>query len=439
MQADREVLVFRKIVRNVYCIYSGTGGGHIQMKKINIMFLYSAKGFGGMVRNLSLLVNNLDKERFDVTVVSLANQGDADSDVNIDVGGGITFVRIDEKKRLDIDSLRRIDGLIRDKNIDILSCHGYKADVYGVVLRLKRLLRRDSRKTHPPRNDSAGVLRDMQRDSPLRGQSLGRNLPRMVAMVHGWTMSGMKVELYHILDKLVLRAFDKVILVADGLRTGLKGWMVPERKIEVVYNAIPPINVGEFESRDDIRQSLGMGKDDIVVGFVGRLSREKDLGTTLLAIKELVTRGNNIKLIVVGDGPEKERLVDIINRNGLNKNMVFAGFQKEAGRYFRAFDIYLSTSVKEGLPNSVLEAQARGVPCVVTDIRGNNDIVKDSVNGILVKSGNYKDIAEKLSLLISDGALRQKFSGTGKEMIKNNFSMANRMEKLERIYIDLVG
>lgn len=374
------------------------------MKKINIMFLYSAKGFGGIVRNLSLLVNNLDKERFVVTVVSLANEGDDDSDIKMETGSGVTFVRIDEKRRFDPDSVRKIDALVREKGIDVLSCHGYKADIYGMTIRT----------------------------------FLG-NRVRMVAMVHGWTMSGLKVEIYHILDKLVLRSFDKIILVSDGLRSGLAGWMIPAGKIEVVFNAIPQVEVKEGEERDIVRKALGVPNAVTLAGFVGRMSREKDLGTTVKALKELVSRGNNIKLMVVGEGPEKERLALLADDLGLQDRVIFTGFQKDAGRYFRAFDIYLSTSVKEGLPNSVLEAQANGVPCVVTDIRGNNDIIKDGANGLLAKPGDCKDVADKIEKLIGDKVICQKFVQAGKTMIKVNFSMERRIEKLQGIYEALVA
>lgn len=369
------------------------------MKKISIMYLYSAKGFGGIVRNLSLLVNNLDKERFSAVVVLLANKGDRDADILLDKDIPAMFQRIDENHRLDFASIEKIRSLIDKYSIDILSCHGYKADLYGSILR--KFYKCDV---------------------------------RLITMAHGWVTSGFKFQVYYFLDKLAMGYFDKIILVAKGLRRQLWGFMIPEKKIAVINNAIDLDNFTQGQNREVIRQEFNLTGEDKVIGFTGRLSKEKDIETTLYATKEALKSGKNIKFLLAGDGPQKERLKKISKDLGINNRVIFAGYQKDVSKIYRILDLYVSASLREGLPNCLLEAQASGVPCIATDIPGNNDIIKDGINGFLFKPKDYKTLSRKIIDLSEDKDLGNKFVIEGRNMIRSKFSIQNRIKSLESLY-----
>lgn len=351
------------------------------------------------MQNLSLLVNHLDRQVFHVTVLSLANKGDKDSDIKLDKDSGIKFRRIDEKRKLDFTSINEIRALIKNCNIDILSCHGYKADVYGFILR--KFYR-------------CGV--------------------KLVTMSHGWVTPGFKFQAYYFLDKLVMGHFDRIILVAEGLRRQLRGFMIPRKKIVIINNAVDPDDFIEHQNRDVIRQGINLTGQDKVIGFVGRLSQEKNIETILYAVKETLKSGKNIKFLIIGEGPQKERLKRLSEGLGVSNHVIFTGYQKDACRLHGILDLHVSASLKEGLPNSLLEAQAAGTPCIVTDIPGNNDIIRDGVNGFLFRPRDYIALSKKIITLLEDKALAQKFTAEGRKNIKEKFSIQERIKKLESLY-----
>lgn len=369
------------------------------MKKINIMYLYSSKGFGGMVQNISLIINYLNQDIFNIIVVALTNKDDKNAEIQLREDRNVIFHRIDENRKLDFVAIHKIRDLLNRYKIDILSCHGYKADFYGFILR-----------------------------------RFYRCTVKLIIMAHGWVTPGFKFQLYYFLDKLVMRYFDKIILVAEGLRTDLRGFIIPKHKIIVIHNAIDPENFLKYENTQILRKQFNLDPDDKVVGFAGRLSKEKDIKTTLFAIKKVLSIQKNIKFLIVGDGPQKERLRRISKKLNLGNQVIFAGYQKDIKKIYSILDLYVSSSLKEGLPNSILEAQCFGVPCIATDIPGNNDVIKDSVNGFLVRPRDYKAISEKIIMLLNGKTIADKFIFEGRKNIRENFSLTERIEKLENLY-----
>jgi len=374
------------------------------MKKINLMYLYSAKGFGGIVRNLSLIVNNLNKDIFDITVVSLANKGDKNSVINIAQNCNAKFLTIVDAKKLHLTTLAKIKECIMSYKIDILSCHGYKADIYGFCL---------------------------ARFFKYHG--------KLVTMKHGWVTPGIKFQAYHTLDKFLTKWFDITILVSEGQRKEIASFDISPHKTIVINNAIDSTDCTERIDRDSIRQRFNINKKDYVVGMVGRLSGEKDIKTALYAIAKLLRMNNNAKLIIVGEGPSNKNLMKTAKSLGIENNVTFLGYQRNVSEIYSIMDLYISCSLKEGLPNSVLEAQQQGVPCIVTDISGNNDIVKDGINGFLIKPKTPEILFKKILILMEDQKLAKSFVIEGQKTIKNKFSLEKRIKKLENLYYQLAG
>lgn len=363
------------------------------------MFLYSSKGFGGMVQNISLIVNNMNKETFNIILVSLTNYSDEESAVKLNKEVGVNFHRINEKDRLDFSSLRKISILIKQHNIDILSCHGYKADFYGYILR-----------------------------------TLFKCHVKLLTIAHGWVTPGLKLQIYYFLDKLVLRFFDKIILVSESQRRELSGFIVPAKKIVIINNAINSESYKKVLEDYDFRKKFDLKSDDKIIGFVGRLSREKDVGTTLYAIKEVINYQKNIKFLVVGEGPERQSLEKIAKYLGISKNIVFAGYQKDVKKIYNILDLYVSAALKEGFPNSILEAQGMGVPCIATDISGNNEIIENGLNGFLFRPKDYKTLSQRIATLLENRNLAIRFVAEGQRIIKERFSLEERIRRLENLY-----
>lgn len=379
-------------------------GHNHPMQKIKILYLYSSKGFGGMVHNISLLANHLNKENFEVLAIALTNSGDKDSELELNKDSSVIFRRIDEKGKFNLSSINQIDRLIKEFNVDILSCHGYKADIYGFILR--KFYHAD---------------------------------PKLVTVAHGWVTPGIKMRFYYFLDKLVMKSFDRIVLVSKALQREIKGFLIPRERIVCIDNAIDPDDFVKKCDNSAVRGKLNINDEDYVMTFAGRLSKEKNIGTILLAVRELISAGKKVRLLVAGDGPLRDRLVESAKKLDIEENVIFAGYQKNINEIYSISDVYISASFKEGLSNSLLEAQAIGIPCIASDIAGNDEIIKDGVNGSLFKPKDHKGLAKKISALMEDKDLAGRFIMAGQKMIKEKFSMQERILKFEKLYQNLIS
>jgi len=356
------------------------------------------------VHNISLLANHLNKNDFQIFAIALTNAGDKESELELNKDSGVIFRRIDEKKKFDPASIGKIAGLIKEFDVDILSCHGYKADIYGFILRRFYNVR-----------------------------------AKIITVAHGWVTPGLKLQFYYLLDKLAIGSFDKVILVSRALTKELKGFMIPKSKIVCIDNAV---DIREFARQGDTaetRRALNINDDDFVAMFAGRLSKEKNVITILLAVKELAGMGKKIKLLVAGDGPLRHKLTEAAKKLGIEEYVIFAGYQKDIKKIYSISDVYVSASFKEGISNSLLEAQAMGIPCIASDIGGNNDIVKDGVNGFLFKPEDHRCLAKKLGVLMGDKVLAGKFILEGQRIVRERFSLGERVLKFEEMYRGIIS
>lgn len=368
-------------------------------KPIRILFLYSSSGYGGIIRNVSHIVQNLDPNKFALTTVTL--RGDGDTNNELDAGGrsDVEMRCIQDRGKFDLSCLKEIAKLVRENKFQIVSCHGYKADVYGLLAKIFFRL-------------------------PVK----------LMTIAHGWVSPGWKMGIYHFLDKCAMRGFNRVVLVSEGQRKDLAGFAIPIRKSPVIFNAIDADRFKPNRPRAETRAALGILEDETAIGFVGRLGREKCIDVTLQSIAQLKSQGRSIRFIVCGRGPAHDELVALAKSLGIAEQVSFLGFRRDVPDICAAMDIYVSSSAKEGLPNNVLEAQAVGIPCIVSDIYGNNDIVEHGKNGLLFPAGSPQALAERIEELINDPALQNRLSETAQSILREKFSLATRIEKLSETY-----
>jgi glycosyltransferase involved in cell wall biosynthesis len=194
----------------------------------------------------------------------------------------------------------------------------------------------------------------------------------LVATVHGYLTRSLKERLYNFVDRRVLRRFDAVIAVSDGIRNQLVDSGVDRSRVHVVQNGLAA-HVGS-ESRESARRHLGLTSDDRVVGWVGRLSPEK--GPDLF-LRALARDGTHVG-VVIGDGPERVALSELARKLRLSEQRCrFAGYRANASELLPAFDALALTSRMEGTPMVILEAVAAKVPIVAFAVGGIPDLLDD--------------------------------------------------------------
>lgn len=174
--------------------------------------------------------------------------------------------------------------------------------------------------------------------------------------------------------------------------------------------------------------------NEIQILSVGRFVEAKDYISSFMSIHELTKIYPGLKYTIIGQGYLEEELKTYVTVNGLEKFVEFVVNPPGVDAYYRNADIYLSTSIFEGLSNSIMEAMSFGLPVVATDVGDNSYLVKDKETGFLVPVRDSDSIAQKLLLLIKDSDLRKSMGAKGYEHIKSNFSI----EKFTQEYISLI-
>jgi glycosyltransferase involved in cell wall biosynthesis len=186
----------------------------------------------------------------------------------------------------------------------------------------------------------------------------------------------------------------------------VKGWGIEPARVQVIYNALDPLP--NLPGRESARAQLGWTGPVIVA--VARLTPWKGIAGLIEAVKGLRATQPSVKLVVVGDGPERARLEEAAS--SLREDVVFVGAQppERVGLYLRAADVFALFSTYEGLPHTVLEAMQVGVPVVVSDAGGNTEVVTAGETGWVVKAGDVKALQAALSEALRDRNMAQRFT-----------------------------
>ena len=261
---------------------------------------------------------------------------------------------------------------------------------------------------------------------------------RLVTTVHGWVQNTPRTPLYYKIDQLCLTRYERVICVSDDLFEACLNCGVPTRNLVLLENAI---DAEEYTRRQTIaaaKAKLGIPTDGLLIGAVGRLADEKAFDVLIHSVDALVRRDLDVRLVIVGEGGERANLERLAAELGLRDRVILPGWQADVRGYFEAMDVFALSSRREGLPNVLLEAMALEVPVVATRVNGVPRLVQDGRNGFLVEAGDRDGLTTALYGLLTNDALRDLFRRAGRRTVEGRFSFPIRMQKLTRLYDELL-
>lgn len=180
-------------------------------------------------------------------------------------------------------------------------------------------------------------------------------------------------------------------------------------------------------------------ENEIKILSVGRFVEAKDYFTALKAIQQLVQAGKNVKYLIVGQGHLEEDIRLFIKKNNLNSFVDIIINPPRIEKYYLESDIYLSTSIFEGMSNSIMEALSFGIPVVATNVGDNNFLIKNNETGFLVEPKKIDEIIDRLNLLIDNVDLRNTMSIKGYNFIKSNYSIDTFKDKYIALFYELLN
>jgi sugar transferase (PEP-CTERM/EpsH1 system associated) len=212
---------------------------------------------------------------------------------------------------------------------------------------------------------------------------------------------------------------------------------IPPAQLAVIPNGIP---LEDFHpaGRSKARADLGIPLRAVVVGTVGRLQPVKGTSYLLEAWALLASDHPDAILLLVGGGPQQAALERMSRRLGISERVRFLGDRADVPDLLRGMDVFALPSIWEGMPNAALEAMAVGLPVVATAVGGTAEVVVDGVTGLLVPPGNSDALAQSITCLLCDPALRHKMGQAGRERVVKHFSVGRMVEQTERLYEQLL-
>ena len=225
-------------------------------------------------------------------------------------------------------------------------------------------------------------------------------------------------------NRLMLRSQDRVVAVGETVRQALiDNEGIPPHRTSVIYNGIDPRPFAEVRQseRGRLRAELGLSDRDFVAIQVARLDYLKDHITALRVASRMAAQHERFRLVLVGEGPEQLRIEQEIQRRRLELHVQLLGCRRDVPRLLAAADVCLLTSISEGIPLTLLEAMAAGLPIVSTDVGGVREVVGDDGNALLARAGDDQQLAAALLRLAAKPDTRAALVRSGASRIQQLF------------------
>ncbi len=363
------------------------------MNKLNILHLIETSEPGGAETVLAYIASNLDKDRYN-SIACVLEKGWLTNHLD---SLSIPYVMIENKLSYDPVFLFKLLRLIRREHIDLIHSHEFMMTVYGAV---------------------AAKLAHIPHIGTLHGKVYYPDKQRRVNML-----------------RIAAKLCTRLIAVSKDLNRFLVELLgVPADKIETLYNGINLDKYRSAKSRDETKQSLGLQNQSIVIGTVGSLFEVKGLPYLLEATAQLKEKYPDISLFIAGEGNQEDALKTKADDLRLGDTVKFLGFRDDIPNILHAVDIYVCSSVSEGLSLSILEAMAMSKPVIATDVGGNPELILDGVNGLLVPPRDSGKLADAIAQLIDHPERRLEFGMKSREIVESRFSLERMVRDYETLY-----
>ena len=297
------------------------------------------------------------------------------------------------------------------------------------LIRLGRLLRRGRFsvvETFTPDSNLLGLPIAWLMGVPVRiGSHHGRiqNAPRWLEWLHGRLINSRVATALVAVSSRV----KELAVTGEGIR--------PER-VTLIPNGVnlPPEGAYPQEKIDHLRQNLDIHPDAPVLISVGRLSRQKGHRYLLAAIPGVLACFPQAVLLIVGDGPQRADLEQQARHLGVETSVRFLGTRDDVYHLLAAADVFVLPSVSEGMPMALLEALGMGVAVVASNLTGIADVIEDGRHGLLTTPGKPDSLAHAVNRLLEDDALRADLSESGKQLVRQEYTVDRMCERYESLF-----
>lgn len=385
----------------------------MRLKKIKVLQIITRLIVGGAQEHVMYLCDLLDKKRFQVKLISGPQTGSE--------GELITEVR---KRNID---LMILPELVREIN---------PAKDFLALVKLTKYIRKENFDIVHTNTSKAGILGRFA--AKLAGS------PVIIHTLHGWAfhnhMSKEKRNLYITMEKWAEKFTHKLITVSElDINKGLAEGIGTKSKYVTIHSGID-LNIFNPSSldRENKKREWNIDPSDRVVGSVTRLSEQKAPTDFVRMANEVLKHNPNVSFLLVGDGPLKDEIQDLIDHFKISNKVIMTGVRHDIPELLTLMDIFVLPSLWEGLPRVFPQAMAMGLPIVATDVNGAPEAIKHSVNGFLVPPKDFAALAQRTLQLTEDSELARKMGEAGRKMVYPNFCIREMVRRTEQLYLNIL-
>lgn len=229
-----------------------------------------------------------------------------------------------------------------------------------------------------------------------------------------------------------------VVGVSEAVTAQLRSWGAPVATLRMIPYGVPPLKTNPRRVQE-LRQRLGIGPKQTVVGTIGALVDHKAHEVLLRAAQHVARQRTDVRFVIVGEGERKPVLLKVRSELGLEGVVEFAGYVPQAAECLPAFQVFALSSNMEGLPNVILEAFGAGVPVAATAASGTPELVRDGQTGLLVPVGDDAALAKAILRLIDDPVLAQRVAAAARQYVEAEFTLKRMADRYRGVYEEVLG
>ena len=335
-----------------------------------------------------------------------------------------------EYQSLEIHAILFNDGRmaeeIRKIGVPVHIVDESKLNIYQLLLNMRKIIKKinpDIIHSHRYKENLSAYLAS-RNGNKIKLLYTQHGLPEF----YGNNISLRRILLTKLNFTILSRCFHSIVTVSEEIRNHfIIQYGISDKKIVAIHNGV------------DIPRNMRIFKQDqyFVIGSSGRFFPVKDYALMVEVAREIRNYTDKIRFELAGDGPEKARILELVRKYGLENSFSFRGFLKDMPDFFQGLDLYINTSLHEGIPMSVLEAMAHGLPVVAPAVGGLKEILKDGVHGFLVEERGPKAFAEKCIYLYQNEKLRRAMAKEARDRVANDFSRDRMVQEYHRLYKEI--
>jgi glycosyltransferase involved in cell wall biosynthesis len=301
---------------------------------------------------------------------------------------------IDAPGRVNLSAVTSLRSLIVRERIDIVHSHGYKTDLVACLA------------------------------------TIGLSC-RAVSTPHGWsTQAGLALRIYETLDRMAFPFFDAVAPLSEPLRDELSRWPFFSKRLHLIRNGVDISEIDAVHSPAP-EAVAWQAQGDYVIGYIGQLISRKGLDVLLRAFAALDVPAK--RLVLVGEGPQRDELESLARALGCADRVQFMGFRTDRLALLKGFDVFALPSRLEGIPRCLMESMAAGIPIVSSDIPGSADLIRPADAGLLFPLDDVAALTASLDRL-REPALRESIAARGRQHVVAEYSAASMARQYDALF-----